>query len=54
MKKDLQKRLAQARTELEHADMPGVDDMIVVNDDLENACETLNKLCGGCCHRTMI
>ncbi|KAJ5583684.1 hypothetical protein N7535_002304 [Penicillium sp. DV-2018c] len=33
----LQKRLAQARNELEYAKLPGSHDKIVVNDDLEKA-----------------
>lgn len=34
---DLQKRLNQARIELEYANTPGVYDKIIVNDDLERA-----------------
>jgi guanylate kinase len=32
---DIQKRLAQAKVELEYADTPGVHDKIIVNHDLE-------------------
>lgn len=39
---DIQKRLAQARVELEYADTPGVHDIIIVNDDLEKAYEELD------------
>ncbi|KAH0334280.1 guanylate kinase, partial [Aureobasidium melanogenum] len=34
---DIQKRLAQARVELEYADKPGVHDQIIVNDGLDKA-----------------
>jgi guanylate kinase len=33
----IQKRLAQARNELEYSKTPGVHDLIIVNDDLEKA-----------------
>lgn len=33
----LQRRLTQARNELEYANQPGAHDKIVVNDDLEKA-----------------
>lgn len=33
----IQKRLAQARNELEYSETPGAHDMIIVNDDLEKA-----------------
>ncbi|KAH8742272.1 guanylate kinase [Diaporthe sp. PMI_573] len=33
----IQKRLAQARVELEFADTPGVHDLVIVNDDLDKA-----------------
>ena len=38
---DLQKRLSRARIELEYANMPGVYDKIIVNDDLERAYKEL-------------
>jgi len=34
---EAQKRLAQARVELEYAETPGVYDKIIINDDLEKA-----------------
>jgi guanylate kinase len=34
---DIQKRLAQAKIELDYADKPGVHDRIIVNDDLSTA-----------------
>jgi guanylate kinase len=37
----LQKRLNQAKKELEFSKTPGVHDIIVVNDDLETAYKTL-------------
>ncbi|KKK24931.1 guanylate kinase [Aspergillus ochraceoroseus] len=37
----LQKRLAQARNELEFSKQPGAHDQIVVNDDLETAYQEL-------------
>jgi guanylate kinase len=40
---DIQKRLAQAKVELEFADTPGVHDKIIVNDDLDKAFEELHK-----------
>ncbi len=33
----IQKRLAQAKNELEYSKTPGVHDIIIVNDDLEKA-----------------
>lgn len=38
----IQKRLHQARAELEYADTPGVHDKIIVNDDLETAYKELD------------
>lgn len=38
----VQKRLAQAKLELEYADTPGVHDKIIVNDDLQRAYEELD------------
>ncbi|KAF1836559.1 guanylate kinase [Decorospora gaudefroyi] len=40
---DVQKRLAQARVELQYADTPGVHDRIIVNDDLERAYAELEE-----------
>ena len=40
---NIQKRLAQAKVELGYADMLGVHDMIIVNDDLEKAYQKLEK-----------
>jgi guanylate kinase len=40
---DIQKRLAQAKVELEYADTQGVSDKIIVNDDLEKAYEELDE-----------
>lgn len=40
---DIQKRLAQARVELEYADRPGVHDKIIVNDELEKAYAELEE-----------
>ena len=37
----LQKRLTQAKNELEFSKTPGVHDIIIVNDDLETAYKTL-------------
>ena len=37
----IQKRLNQAKTELEYADTPGLYDIIIVNDDLEKAYKVL-------------
>ncbi|WYZ37154.1 hypothetical protein EsH8_II_000660 [Colletotrichum jinshuiense] len=37
----IQKRLAQAKLELEYAKTPGVHDITIVNDDLEKAYKTL-------------
>jgi guanylate kinase len=37
----IQKRLAQAKLELEYAQTPGVHDCIIVNDDLEKAYKEL-------------
>lgn len=39
----IQKRLAQARLELEYAETPGAHDLIIVNDDLENAYTELEQ-----------
>ena len=39
----IQKRLAQARNELEYSETPGVHDLIIVNDDLENAYTELEE-----------
>jgi guanylate kinase len=39
---DIQKRLAQARAELEFADTPGVHDIIIVNNDLDKAYQELD------------
>ena len=39
---DVQKRLAQAKVELEYADTPDVHDKIIVNDDLEKAFKELD------------
>lgn len=44
---DIQKRLAQAKVELEYADTPGVHDKIIVNDDLEKAYEELDEFVYG-------
>lgn len=37
----IQKRLAQARKELEYSKTPGIHDVIIVNDDLEKAYKEL-------------
>ena len=37
----IQKRLAQARNEMEYSKTPAVHDLIIVNDDLENAYKEL-------------
>ncbi len=42
-KEGIQKRLAQAKVELEYADTPGVHDKVIVNDDLEKAYEELDE-----------
>ncbi|TQS32922.1 hypothetical protein Golomagni_06749 [Golovinomyces magnicellulatus] len=39
----IQKRLAQARNELEYAETPGVHDFILVNDDLDQAYAKLEE-----------
>ena len=39
----IQKRLAQARLELEYSKTPGAHDLIIVNDDLENAYTELEQ-----------
>ena len=39
----VQKRLAQARNELEYSETPGVHDLIIVNDNLENAYTELEE-----------
>lgn len=38
---DIRARLAQAKSELEYAETPGVYDKIIVNDDLQRAYEKL-------------
>ena len=40
---EVQKRLKQAEIELEYANMPGVHDKVIVNDDLEKAFEQLDE-----------
>lgn len=40
---DLQKRLSQARVELEYASTPGVYDKIIVNGDLDEAYKGLEE-----------
>lgn len=40
---DIQRRLSQARLELEYADTPGSFDKIIVNDDLETAYKELEE-----------
>ncbi|KAI1371262.1 guanylate kinase [Hypoxylon crocopeplum] len=40
---DIQKRLHQAKVELEYANTPGVHDAIIVNDDLEKAYQELEE-----------
>lgn len=37
----IQKRLAQARNEMEYSKIPGVHDLIIENDDLETAYKEL-------------
>lgn len=37
----MQKRLAQAKVELAYAKTPGIHDITIVNDDLEQAYKTL-------------
>lgn len=44
---DIQKRLAQAKNELEYAKVEGAHDKIVVNDDLERAYKEVEKFCLG-------
>lgn len=39
----MQKRLDQAKNELEFAKTPGVHDIIIVNDDLEKAYKELEE-----------
>jgi len=39
----IQKRLAQAKNELDYSKTPGVHDLIIVNDDLENAYKELEE-----------
>lgn len=42
----IQRRLAQAKVELEYADTPGVHDLIIVNDDLDEAfCQLDRFIC---------
>ncbi|KAJ5591606.1 Guanylate kinase [Penicillium hispanicum] len=40
---DVQKRLAQAKNEIEYSDTPGVHDKIIVNDDLQKAYQELEE-----------
>lgn len=40
---DIQKRLAQAKNEIEYSDTPGVHDKIIVNDDLQKAYQELEE-----------
>lgn len=44
---DIQKRLAQAKNELEYAKVPGAHDKVVVNDDLERAFGEVEAFCLG-------
>jgi guanylate kinase len=39
----IQKRLAQAKLELDYSKTPGVHDLIIVNDDLEKAYKELER-----------
>lgn len=39
----IQKRLAQAKVELEYSKTPGAHDLIIVNDDLEKAYKALEE-----------
>jgi len=39
----IQKRLAQAKAELEYSKTPGVHDIIIVNDDLDQAYKELEE-----------
>ena len=41
----IQQRLAQARTEMQYAQTPGVHDKIIINDDLEKAWEQFHVFC---------
>ncbi len=43
----VQKRLDQAKNELEYADTPGVHDKVIVNDDLEKAYTELEEFIMG-------
>ena len=43
----IQKRLAQAKLELEYSKTPGVHDIIIVNDDLETAYKRLEEFVYG-------
>ncbi|KAG7112961.1 Guanylate kinase like protein [Verticillium longisporum] len=44
MEKDLQRRMARAKTELEYADAtPGLHDLTIVNDDMERAYRELEE-----------
>ncbi|KAF3481591.1 uncharacterized protein GIQ15_04350 [Arthroderma uncinatum] len=43
----IQKRLAQANIELEYADIPGFFDMVIVNDDLEEAYKKFVEFASG-------
>jgi guanylate kinase len=42
---DIQKRLAQAKNELEYAKTEGAHDKVVVNDDLERAWREVEEFC---------
>lgn len=44
---DIQKRLKQAKVELEYAQTPGAHDKIVVNDDKDRAFEEVERFCLG-------
>lgn len=39
----VQKRLTQAKIEIEYANTPGFHDTIIINDDLDKACEELER-----------
>lgn len=43
----IQKRLEQAKNELEYSKTPGVHDIIIVNDDKERACDELESFVFG-------
>jgi guanylate kinase len=40
---DIQKRLAEAKVELEYAEIPGAFDKVIINDNLQEAYEELNE-----------